>query len=228
MKKIKILFLTILSTIILQTDTYGKTSIEVNPNLEHDIINYDETIDMKEIKVAAFEPVAGVFASLEDIIVNTPPAEPVIIEENINLATPPSLELVEVEVIQTPPYSQDDFRLMCGIIWAEARGESAEGQKAVGIVIQNRIENNQFPSTLEGVIYQKGQFMPTWNGALNKGLSAFDNNSIDESIKAAAEYALCGNKTINPWNYPIDMSSYLYFNANMKSPKLELGGHGFK
>jgi spore germination cell wall hydrolase CwlJ-like protein len=43
-------------------------------------------------------------------------------------------------------------------IYYEARGEGYQGMLAVGQVTLNRAKNPQFPSTLCGVVYQKGQF----------------------------------------------------------------------
>lgn len=42
---------------------------------------------------------------------------------------------------------------------------------AVATVIMNRVASPAYPNTLRAVIYQSGQFAPTWNGSLNKVLS---------------------------------------------------------
>jgi hypothetical protein len=52
----------------------------------------------------------------------------------------------------------DEVDLIARIVWHEARGESLEGQRAVVEVIFNRIEADNFPDTVEDVIYQKNQF----------------------------------------------------------------------
>lgn len=51
-------------------------------------------------------------------------------------------------------------------IHAEARGEPFKGQVAVGAVILNRVENNEFPDTIYSVIYQKGQFSSVKDGQI--------------------------------------------------------------
>ncbi|UWG96955.1 cell wall hydrolase [Dehalobacter sp. DCM] len=53
---------------------------------------------------------------------------------------------------------EEDIRLLAKIIYAEARGESFEGQVAVGAVVLNRVESSHFPDTIKDVIYQPGQF----------------------------------------------------------------------
>lgn len=55
-------------------------------------------------------------------------------------------------------YSNEDVNLLAKVISAEARGESYEGQVAVGAVILNRIAHPSFPDSLSGVVYQKGAF----------------------------------------------------------------------
>ncbi|TCX53870.1 cell wall hydrolase [Dehalobacter sp. 14DCB1] len=55
-------------------------------------------------------------------------------------------------------YDQEDVMLLAKIIYAEARGESFEGQVAVGAVVLNRVESPKFPDTIREVIYQPGQF----------------------------------------------------------------------
>lgn len=55
-------------------------------------------------------------------------------------------------------YPDSEIELLAKVISAEARGESYEGQVAVGAVILNRVVHPSFPNTLSGVIYQKGAF----------------------------------------------------------------------
>lgn len=81
-------------------------------------------------------------------------------------------------------FSNADVELLAKVISAEARGESYEGQVAVGAVILNRIAHPSFPDSLSGVIYQKGAF-----SCVN------DSNwyqAVAESSKKAARDALNG------------------------------------
>ena len=52
----------------------------------------------------------------------------------------------------------------------EAGSGGYDGLLAVATVIMNRVESPRYPNTLKGVIYQSGQFSPTWNGSLNRVL----------------------------------------------------------
>lgn len=60
----------------------------------------------------------------------------------------------------TSSYAEDDFELDCltKAIYHEARGESLQGQIAVGWVIINRTLSSRFPDTICDVIYQRSQF----------------------------------------------------------------------
>lgn len=64
--------------------------------------------------------------------------------------------------------SWNDLELLARIINAEAGGCTDEHQLLVGNVVLNRVASSSFPNTIYGVIYQKGQYSPTWNGAINK------------------------------------------------------------
>ncbi len=55
-------------------------------------------------------------------------------------------------------YSDSDVELLAKVISAEARGESYEGQVAVGAVILNRVKHPSFPDSISGVVYQNGAF----------------------------------------------------------------------
>lgn len=88
--------------------------------------------------------------------------------------------------------STSDLDLMAAIIECEAGGESYEGKVGVGAVIMNRIRSGEFPNTLSEVIYQSGQFEPTWTGKLSNVLS----RGASEACYAAAQDVFSGANTI--------------------------------
>lgn len=82
------------------------------------------------------------------------------------------------------------------IIEAEAGGEPFNGKVAVGEVILNRVESNEFPNTIWGVIFDDNfgiQFEPVANGTIY-------NTPSSDSIKAAKE-ALAGSNYIGDCLY---------------------------
>lgn len=89
-----------------------------------------------------------------------------------------------------------DIKRMAAIIWCEARGESYEGQVAVGTVVMNRVESPRFPNTIEGVIKQKGQFSPYKSGKYAIALSM--ENMQQSCIDAAIEVIEKGTR-LGPW-----------------------------
>ena len=98
-------------------------------------------------------------------------------------------------------YSSSDVDLLAKVISAEARGESYEGQVAVGAVILNRVKHPSFPDSISGVVYQNGAF-----SCVN------DSNwyaPVAESARRAAQDA------INGWD-PSGGAIY-YFNAKKTS-----------
>ncbi len=56
-------------------------------------------------------------------------------------------------------FEERERRCLATAIYFEARGESLNGQIAVGQVILNRVRSPQFPETICGVVYQ-GQMAP--------------------------------------------------------------------
>lgn len=98
------------------------------------------------------------------------------------------------------PYQEldGDIKRMAAIIWCEARGESYEGQVAVGTVVMNRVESPRFPNTIEEVIAQKGQFSPYSSGkyAIALSLTEMQQSCIDAAIEVIRD-----GKRLGPWLY---------------------------
>lgn len=93
-----------------------------------------------------------------------------------------------------------DIQLLARAINGEARGESYEGQVAVGAVILNRVEHPNFPNTIAGVIYESGAFTAVSDGQINVPIAE------DSTVYKAAEDAM------NGWD-PTNGAIY-YFNPN--------------
>lgn len=75
-------------------------------------------------------------------------------------------------------YSDDDLYVLAHIIDAEMGVESWEDKIITGSVVLNRVASSQFPNTIRKVVFQKGQYSPTWSGSFYREPSA-------ESWKAA-------------------------------------------
>ena len=57
---------------------------------------------------------------------------------------------------------------------------------AVATVIMNRVASPAYPNNLRAVIYQSGQFAPTWNGSLNRVLSKGASSTAYSVAQAAS------------------------------------------
>ena len=78
----------------------------------------------------------------------------------------------------------EDFELVAQAVMAEAGGEDFVGQYEVAEVIFNRVESDQFPDPIEGVLSQEGQFS-TWTSGLIQ--SAVPHDSAYEAVQQAIE-----------------------------------------
>ena len=125
------------------------------------------------------------------------------------------------QVFAASSNSASDLQLMARAINGEARGESYEGQVAVGAVIMNRVKHSDFPNTIAGVIYQPGAFTAVSDGQINV--------PIDESstVVKAAQDALNGwdptNGCIFYFNPDTATNSWIWSKTIVKT----IGKHHF-
>lgn len=66
------------------------------------------------------------------------------------------------------PIPESDIQLLALLTMAEAEGECELGKRLVIDTVLNRVDAPHWANTIEGVIYQKGQFSCMWNGRVNK------------------------------------------------------------
>ena len=111
------------------------------------------------------------------------------------IAGPQTLAAMGISIGEIPEATQANINLLARIISAEGRGETYEGQVAIGACILNRIEHPSFPDTLSGVIYQPGAFTAITDGQFNEPVA-------DSSYRAARD-------AINGWD-PSGGSIYYY------------------
>ncbi len=117
-----------------------------------------------------------------------------------------------IEEIETEK-KEGQVKLLAALIYCEAGNQIYDGKVAVGAVVLNRVESGRFPNTMEGVIYQRGQFTPAMTGKLARVLAS---NRIPSACYDAAYDALNGADPVN---------GALFFNTGRGSYKL--GDHYF-
>lgn len=95
-------------------------------------------------------------------------------------------EMLDTEVL----LDQSKVYMLAHLIGGEAGADwcTDELQLMVGSVVLNRIESDRFPNTMEEVIFQKGQYSVTWNGA-------YEQEPTERTV-ANARYLLLNGPTI--------------------------------
>lgn len=129
-------------------------------------------------------------------------------------------------------YSKQDLKIMSTIIYCEAGGQRYAGKLAVGCVIMNRKKSSHFPNTVKGVVYQRGQFSPTWTGKMHRELVAYKQGKYRYGLRAqcvrAAKAALEGERYVVSHGRKVNMKRYHYFNGSLSEARVRIGGHDFK
>jgi len=100
------------------------------------------------------------------------------------IAGPATLRKIGISTNTTGAQSNNSTYLLAMLISGEARGETYEGQVAVGAVVLNRVKHSSFPNSIAGVIYQSGAFTAVDDGQINM--------SPTDSCMRAAKDALNG------------------------------------
>ena len=75
-------------------------------------------------------------------------------------------------------YTDDDLYILSHIISAEAGNCCEDMMLSVGSVVLNRVSDDRFPNTIAEVVFQPGQYAPTWDGA-------YYNEPTEEAQKVA-------------------------------------------
>lgn len=66
--------------------------------------------------------------------------------------------------IPSRDWDAEESQMLMKIAMAEAEGESVEGKALVMLVVLNRVWDDDFPGTIEEVIFEPGQFSPVKEG----------------------------------------------------------------
>ncbi len=140
----------------------------------------------------------------------------------------PVLEVQSVEKEYTIALSPEDKMILYKIVEAEAGGEDRRGKILVANVILNRLENESFPDSIEGVVFQQkegvAQFSPVSNGRYEK---AVPSEGTIEAVDAALEgedYSQ-GALYFMARDYA-DEQNVKWFDTHL-SPVVAHGGHEF-
>lgn len=181
-----ILFMVFISVMyVISVSTFNKmeSKVTVNNNNEEQTTN-NSCID--KVQIGILRPIIHNYSSsiLEEINTTieseTIEEEITEIEEETTTVIETTTEKVEQEtttvIIEEETttsadkntYTEEDFYILSHIINAEAGGCSREIQMMVGSVVLNRVKSKYYPNDIKSVVFQKGQYSPTWNGSYYK------------------------------------------------------------
>ncbi|WP_419956786.1 cell wall hydrolase [Novosphingobium kalidii] len=105
-----------------------------------------------------------------------------------------------------------EMQCLAGAIYFEARGETLEGQLAVGQVIVNRTASGRFPESYCGVVYQPSQF------SFVRGKSMPRVRAGSRAWREAVAVA----RIAHEGSWDSEVSDALYFHAARVSPRWRL------
>lgn len=114
--------------------------------------------------------------------------------------------------------SQAEMDMLTAMIYCEARGESYEGQLAVGYVIMNRVRSNKFPNSLEAVLRQNRQFEPAGSGRFDIVLTAYWGKI--PGVIGESEWNSCQQAAMVCVNSDSNVGESLFFRTHAPVPQL--------
>ncbi|MUK88011.1 LysM peptidoglycan-binding domain-containing protein [Ornithinibacillus sp. L9] len=142
---------------------------------------------------------------------------------NTNNRTGSLLYAGETINIPDASVSQEDKELMAKLIHAEAKGEPYAGKVAVGTVILNRVDHEDFPNTIKSVIYERSNgyyaFSPVQDGAINGGYTDGDMKAVNEAIAFRGQ----GNGSLFFYNPKTAQSNWI----ESRDHTITIGNHVF-
>ena len=114
--------------------------------------------------------------------------------------------------------SQAEMDMLTAMIYCESRGESYEGQLAVGHVIINRVRSSKFPNSLEAVLRQGKQFEPAGSGRFDIVLTAYWEKI--PGIIGQSEWNSCQKAAMVCVNSDSNVGESLFFRTHKPVPQL--------
>lgn len=102
--------------------------------------------------------------TMEPIIIQ---ATPVVSQTAVPALEPqpaPKQEAIQQSISPGLDFSGKDKEILLKIAMAEAEGEIVEGKALVMLVVLNRVWSEEFPASIEEVVFQENQFSPTVPG----------------------------------------------------------------
>lgn len=166
-----------------------------------------QTVEAETIEIVPQNPSSQEIAFVANEVVQ-PVAEPVV--EAVVDASGEASSLRElVSSMDQEATLSEQLRCLAGAVYFESRGEPLNGQLAVAEVVINRAQDNRWPASYCGVVYQRAQFSFVRGGKM----PAINTSSATwRRAKAVAKIA-----HDNLWQ--TDANEAVYFHAKYVRPK---------
>lgn len=162
-----------------------------------------QTVEAETIEIVPQNPSSQEIAFVANEVVQ-PVVEPVI-DAPIEAS---SLRELVSSIDQNATLSEQ-LRCLAGAVYFESRGEPLNGQLAVAEVVINRAQDNRWPASYCGVVYQRAQFSFVRGGKMP---SINTSSATWRRAKAVAKIA-----HDNLWQS--EANEAVYFHANYVRPK---------
>lgn len=147
------------------------------------------------------------------------------------LVSPDSIMLGDnITVYSSYMYTNYELKLLTCIIEAEAGNQPYKGKVAVGNVVLNRVDSPYQPNSIKGVIYAPNQFQPVSNGAFDRYLKSYnEDTAMLRSCKKAAKAALDGVNYVGDRDGFCTPAAFDSLNSRYaeEGSVLRIGGHVF-
>lgn len=117
--------------------------------------------------------------------------------------------------------TSDDIELMAKVVYGESGAEPYDGKVAVASVILNRVLSRNFPSTVKGVVTQRGAFSCVKNGHISVKPTKACYSAVYDALMGA-------DPTDNSlFFYNPAIATCKWMHGVQKYNKIEIGNHVF-
>lgn len=166
-----------------------------------------QTVEAETIEIVPQNPSSQEIAFVANEVVQ-PVAEPVV-DPVVDAPSDASSLRELVSSMDQDATLSEQLRCLAGAVYFESRGEPLNGQLAVAEVVINRAQDNRWPASYCGVVYQRAQFSFVRGGKM----PAINTSSATwRRAKAVAKIA-----HDNLWQ--TDANEAVYFHAKYVRPK---------
>jgi len=203
-------YLTFATSIVVVMTSFFTACGEVNKSTQCDVSNYEtSSIETSTVVEMTTNTIDVFLADNDRISAEFMPIDTFKITSEVTTVmeeTTPIETTTEVEQYYTG-LSDTEFDMICAVVQAEADSGSLQFKEYIAAIIYNRLQNENFPNTVYGVLTQENQF---------GSISNYYSNSypVDDDTRLAVSRIFSGYDTYILYNLNGAVS---YCNPNLVS-----------